>query len=571
MQKIILFLACIILLVPVTRAQWDANPATVNNPVTTNPNGAIPFFSVIDGAGGAIVVWSGADQAPTSFVYAQRKSSSGQVLWGTAATPKQLFTSAHNSYITDLVEDGAGGAYITWVEQLTDTTSNVFIQHINSSGTELFTAGGLRLNSANGQNNNFARVVSDAAGVIVAWTTADPDSIITVDYFAQVYVQRFTGAGAPQWTAGGVPVCTVPGQRHTPVLLGDGSNGVFIAFGDARNSTIDVIKNKFINVDIYAQHISSSGARLWGAGGLVVTDQLYNQETLISFFSNAHPIVSDGSGGFIVVYNDYRNDNNGKPRLYAQRLNSSGVQQWVAQGIALSTNPLTFTTGLPNLVVVSDGASGAVVAWNESLIFSGVEHAQRITGAGTLSWGTNGITVNPATDIATGAYMATDANGDYIFCWSGINFSNEAFVRAQKINNAGAPLWDAAGVPVCTNPDSGPIFPGIIKSDGTNMILFWIDSRNVVNGNDNTDIYAAKLSTSGALIGTIAPAGYTTANDGNWNDPATWVGNAVPPVGVDVVVKHLVNGNLTTTCNTLKVQSPGSLTVNTGVKITVLH
>ena len=63
----------------------------------------------------------------------------------------------------------------------------------------------------------------------------------------------------------------------------------------------------------------------------------------------------------------------------------------------------------------------------------------------------------------------------------------------------------------------------------------------------------------------------TAVISGNWNTPATWVGNAVPPAGADVIIKHLVTGNLTTTCNSLSVQSPGSLTVTTGVKITVLH
>jgi hypothetical protein len=39
-------------------AQWDGNPATVNNPVTNTTTDAGNIYSVGDGAGGMIVVWT---------------------------------------------------------------------------------------------------------------------------------------------------------------------------------------------------------------------------------------------------------------------------------------------------------------------------------------------------------------------------------------------------------------------------------------------------------------------------------------------------------------------------------
>ncbi|MEO6549350.1 MAG: hypothetical protein ABIN94_15215 [Ferruginibacter sp.] len=563
MQKFLLYLACSFLLTSVSIAQWDGNPLTVNNPVSTSPLSEGSLFSVTDGAGGAIAIWIGTDQSNNSIVCAQRKSTSGQIVWTTAAAPKQLFTSANQIIVTDVAADGGGGVYLCWTDELTDSTADIYIQHLNRFGSELFTTGGLRLNNVSGMQNGEGRLVPDATGIIVGWDVASPDSLFSLTNVAQIYVQRFTGNGTPQWTPGGVQLCTAPGQRALPAMLKDGSNGVFVAFCDTRNSGIDVNGDPD-NIDIYAQHISNTGARLWGTGGVVVTNQAFNQYNSFNF--NINSIVSDGSGGFILAYNDYLNSNSNilQAPIYAQRINSSGTRLWPAQGVAISTNTNSFVFFT---AVVPDGSGGAVIAWNESQFqtLTGKELAQRITNTGALSWPAAGIVINPATDtVLNSSSMTTDANGDYVFCWSKFSVLGGEILKAQKINNSGSALWDPSGVPVCTNPGANPNGPVIIKSDGTNTIIGWVDERNMAD----LDIYDAKLATSGILVNTVS---YTSAANGNWNLPATWIGNVVPPADADVIIKHLVTANVTTTCNSLSVLTPGSLTVNSGIHITVLH
>ena len=45
-------------------------------------------------------------------------------------------------------------------------------------------------------------------------------------------------------------------------------------------------------------------------------------------------IVSDGSGGAIITWQDYRG---GNYDIYAQRVNASGAVQWTADGVAVCT------------------------------------------------------------------------------------------------------------------------------------------------------------------------------------------------------------------------------------------
>ncbi len=64
---------------------------------------------------------------------------------------------------------------------------------------------------------------------------------------------------------------------------------------------------------------------------------------------------------------------------------------------------------------------------------------------------------------------------------------------------------------------------------------------------------------------------YYSVKNGNWSDPATWYGNAVPPVGADVTVGNTVTVDIDATCNTLTVKGNAVVTVNAGINLVVLH
>ena len=89
----------------------------------------------------------------------------------------------------------------------------------------------------------------------------------------------------------------------------------------------------------------------WVQDGVALT------ATLTATWEQAYPtIVSDGAGGSIVTWYDYRN---GNWDIYAQRVNASGVVQWGANGVALCTA----AGGQQVPTIVSDGAGGAIVTW----------------------------------------------------------------------------------------------------------------------------------------------------------------------------------------------------------------
>jgi hypothetical protein len=134
-----------------------------------------------------------------------------------------------------------------------------------------------------------------------------------------------------------VPLCTASLSQYTPTIVSDGAGGAIVTWSDQRGASA--------NGDIYAQRVNAAGASQWAANGVALCTAAHDQAV--------PTIVSDGGGGAIVTWHDYRA---GSPNgdIYAQRVNAAGVPQWTANGVALCTD-----AGLQvSPTIASDGAGG---------------------------------------------------------------------------------------------------------------------------------------------------------------------------------------------------------------------
>lgn len=115
------------------------------------------------------------------------------------------------------------------------------------------------------------------------------------------------------WTENGVEIrgTGLTGNAQNVQTVTDGAGGAFITWQDSRAG----------QTDNFAQRVDSSGSPQWAANGIDVGGT-GNQ--------SSHPLASDGSGGMIVTWEEYRSSDT---QIYAQRLNSSGDPQWVADGL----------------------------------------------------------------------------------------------------------------------------------------------------------------------------------------------------------------------------------------------
>src|SRR5262249_27048992 len=150
-----------------------------------------------------------------------------------------LCTAANDQLYPTIISDGAGGAIVTW-EDARSGSNDIYVQRVNAAGVPQWTANGVGICTAT-DTQDLPTIASDGAGgAIITWS--DFRSGTNRD----IYAQRVNAAGAPQWTANGVAVCTATGSQFNPTIVSDGSGGAIITWEDDRNDI----------GDIYAQRVS---------------------------------------------------------------------------------------------------------------------------------------------------------------------------------------------------------------------------------------------------------------------------------------------------------------------------
>jgi hypothetical protein len=306
--------------------------------------------------------------------------------------------------------------------------------------------------------------------------------------------------------------------------VADGLGAVVVVWADSRPGSND----------IYAQRLDAVGTPLWTANGVAVCTAANDQLAPV--------IVSDGVGGAIIAWTDDR-AGAGSSDIYAQRLNSSGVVQWSANGVALCTaagiqQDLSIgsdtsqgaylawqdqragtegdiyairvtAAGIPqgtvngtvlcNLagaqetpVVVVDGAGGVIVGWADRRGTSYDIYAQRMNA--TVQWAANGVSVCAATGDQRVVRACTDAVGGAYFTWQDNRGGVNTDLYAQRLGPTGAALWVANGVGVCLAA-ADQLAPLIQRDPAGGALLAWSDTRSPTTG---ADVYAQRINTSGA-------------------------------------------------------------------------
>ena len=448
-------------------AQWMTN----GTPACTAANDQINPTIASDGQKGALLAWSDSRGAPYSLdIFAQRVDSLGVSKWG--ANGVAVCTFAGNQTSPVVVSDGSGGAIIAWNDPRAGAPGlDIYVQRINAAGVPQWTADGVVVCDSLGDQFGIVMVPDGAGGAILAWEDHRRGSgFSTTDIFAQ----RLNASGVPQWTADGVPVCTFSDDQFVLAMTTSTANSAIITWVDGRE----------LDFHIFAQKISASGTLAWTpADGVPICEALEGQ------FQPA--ITADGAGGAIIVWEDERNDLTTETDLYAQRVNSAGVTQWTNDGVALcnANNSQFFAAA------VSDGANGAIVAWQDNRGGSSDIFARRINASGTPQWTTDGVALCTAGGIQRRPFIETDQAGGAIVTWDDFRSSfYNGDVYAQRVNAAGVLQWATNGLAMTSAP-SDQAFPRIASDGSGGAIVGWEDARS----GTSSDIYIQRVTANGTV------------------------------------------------------------------------
>jgi hypothetical protein len=409
------------------------------------------------GAGGTILHQAGTDLD----IYAQRVDATGALRWTIGGVALCVAANAQQS--PAIAPDGAGGAIVAWQDFRSGIDYDIYVQRVDASGNPQWTVDGVALCSASGQQVSPAIVSDGAGGAIVTWQDLRGGN-------NDIYAQRVDAAGVPQWTPGGVAVCTAAGDQTAPVIGSDGSGGAVITWQDARSDA----------GDIYAQRIDASGAVRWTAGGVALCVAAGTQ--------TSPAIVADGAGGGVVAWQDFRNGANYD--IYAQRVSGAGASLWTANGAAVCAAGNDQTKP----AVVSDGAGGVIVSWQDLRAPTGSDiYAQRIAASGLAVWPANGVPLCAALGDQVAPAAVSDGIGGAIVAWQDLRGGLANDVYAQRVSGAGIPQWTTDGVAVSAALN-GQQSPAIASDGAGGGIAAWQDTRS-----DLGDVYAQRIEHFGVL------------------------------------------------------------------------
>jgi len=274
-----------------------------------------------------------------------------------------------------------------------------------------------------------------------------------------------------QWQENGVPVSVVTGDERDAEIISDGAGGSIIVwqtYYSYRDSP-----------DVYAQRLDGEGYLLWPAGGIPVCTAPEGQYK--------PQIVSDGAGGAIIAWTDFRN---GNADIYVQRIDPDGDPVWEVDGIAVCTALNTFPWSTYSRISMVERPGGAILAWYDDRSGENNIYAQRIDLSGVLLWTPGGIAVCTETGGQAYVLAVPDDAGGTIVLWIDWR-SGERDLYAQCIAADSTLLWTPGGVPVCTAVGDKRKHDAIPDGSG-GMICVWEDQR----GSD-IDLYSQMIRGDG--------------------------------------------------------------------------
>jgi subtilisin-like proprotein convertase family protein len=399
-------------------------------------------------------------------LYAQQLDFSGNALW--TADGIVINNAANGQFRPKIISDENGGAIIVWAKSGGGFYGyDLYAQRIDSDGNFLWNPNGVAV-AVSSATDSFQEIIPDGqGGVIITW-----QRLPTVPGQTDIYAQRVDSSGTVVWTTNGVAVCIANESQAWPTIITDSNGGAIIAWEDGRNG--------IGTGDIYAQRLDENGVALWTTDGVpVCTDQAYQTQTRI---------CSDGSGGAIVIWEDYRTSSSA---IYGQRINFDGQVQWVTDGKFLS--PPSTTCKLP--ILISDNTGSIYIVWETEVQTMETDiGSQKIDLDGNLLWGTAGVDLCLASGNQKEIAIVSNLGGGIVISWQDFRNNPEGDIYAQWVGRDGNLKWAINGVEICGASDVQS-YPVLVTDGLAGAIITWWDSRN---GSDE-DIYAQNIDYRGEL------------------------------------------------------------------------
>ena len=260
-----------------------------------------------------------------------------------------------------------------------------------------------------------------------------------------VYAQKVDSNGNKLWGDEGLLVVGYEGRQEDPVMISDGSGGVYVIWSDFRNPP---------NSDgqPYGQHISSDGSLTWDADGVPLSDDKLTEFTL--------NMCKDGNGGVFAIWKKKSSSHYGS---YLNIVNSGPTDE-------VEVISSDWSHSSPSLETAGNG--GAVMVWSDERNADKDIYGQRLGFDGTnieLEWEiTEDVDGDGVDDYPKGGIPIATASGDQssqkvtyysedytVIVWQDERYSSSPDIFATFLNENGDPpaFYPQDGLPIVSSHD----------------------------------------------------------------------------------------------------------------------
>ena len=417
---------------------------------------------------GAIIVWEdGRNEINDDFkdLYAQKLDTNGNLQWNSSSV--EIVQAMNDQLNPRLSGDDNGGAWITWEDGRVNNHphEDIYIQHVNSSGTFELPANGFDICSAEGwQFSPLVKLSEDK--VFCVWADNRTGS-------TGLYVQIMDNAGNT--------ILEDDGEIIYYGLCGDSNNQQILTNNDKKIVIWEDTRNAGYGFQIYYQIVNDDGSLVLEENGQPITTLTGDDQE--SMDSDIYP----DSDILTVVWEENKL---GYKQIYGQAVDLEGNMLWSNdEGLQLGESNVEQVN--PKIsTVINSTIHEYYIGWEDYDNFMDTRILGQKIVDGNLEWGTEGKVIVDR----TGNDQLCDIFQNY-YVWQSVGYNNRnIFCLMVDENGDPAPGWDADGLEVCVQDTASQENARILEVP-EGLLIVWDDTRN-----GSIDIYGQIVTPEGTIL-----------------------------------------------------------------------
>ncbi|MBC8382429.1 MAG: T9SS type A sorting domain-containing protein [Candidatus Cloacimonetes bacterium] len=251
---------------------------------------------------------SGPAWAPTRHIYAQKYNADGNTVWDSPCAISTAGAITAWTQILPIVPDENYGFFIGWYDDRdSNMNADIYVQHVDSSGTCLFTANGVIASLDYGHEHFYPQLayLEDSQMLYAYWNDMDADQ-----NWRGIYGQKFDMAGTRKWDDFGLSIIPLSATDIYPFGIGHTNTDVTVFYSEGTSDNY-----------IKAMALDSNGDFIWTGDKVTMCS--------VSSFK-PHMIAGKlSSSQWIVAWEDERSGRD----IYAQNINTDGTLGYIPQAV----------------------------------------------------------------------------------------------------------------------------------------------------------------------------------------------------------------------------------------------